>query len=53
VQDGGWLVALNDGDLKQSAYTSAGTLPEALKLMEEALQSSACSWRPWNAGKRK
>jgi len=51
--DGVLLVALNDKDLKQSMYTSAQTLQEALKLMEEALASNRGSWRPWKTGKRK
>jgi hypothetical protein len=53
VSDGSVLCALNDKDLKQSMYTSARTLQEALKLMEEALSSAKGSWRPWKAGRRK
>lgn len=53
VSDGALTIALNDKDLKQSIYTSAGTLQEALKLMEDSLASSKVTWRPWKAGKRK
>lgn len=53
VSDGALMIALNDKDLKQSIYTSAETLQEALKLMEDSLASSKVTWRPWKAGKRK
>jgi len=53
VQDGCILIALNDKDLKQSLYTSAESLLEALKLMEGALSSNVGQWRPWKAGKKK
>jgi len=51
--DGALTIALNDKDLKQSIYTSAETLQEALKLMEDALEGSKATWRPWKSGKRK
>jgi len=53
VSDGMLLLALNDKDLKQSIYTSAETLQDALKLLEDALRTSRASWRPWKQGKRK
>lgn len=53
VRDGQVALALNDKDLKQSLYTQAETLPEAMKLMEGALVSGTGEWRPWKAGKKK
>lgn len=53
MRDEDVLLALNDKDLKQSLYTQAESLTEALKLMEGALATSKGAWRPWNAGKRK
>jgi hypothetical protein len=53
VRDGEVLVALNDKDLKQSAYTQARTLAEALGLLEGALRDGKALWRPWKSGKRK
>lgn len=51
--DGMFKLALNDKELKQSLYTAAGTLQEALKLMEGALKAGNGEWRKWNDGKRK
>ena len=53
VREGNMLVALNDKDLKQSMYTQADTLTEALKLMEGALAGGQAEWRPWKSGKKK
>lgn len=53
LRDGDVLLALNDKDLKQSLYTQAESLTEALKLMEAALAEDKGTWRPWNAGKKK
>lgn len=52
-RDGCVALAMNDKELKQSLYTLAGTLEEALKLMEGALVSGAGEWRSWKAGKKK
>jgi len=46
-------LALNDRDLKQSAYTQAPTLMEALELMDCALRDGVLQWRPWKAGKKR
>lgn len=46
-------LALNDKDLKQSMYTAAGSLQEALQLMEGALRAKNAEWRSWNSGKQK
>jgi len=46
-------VALNDKDLKQSCYTKAESLPEALELMDTALRDNIIEWRQWKSGKRK
>jgi hypothetical protein len=51
VEDGCILIALNDVDLKQSAYTSSTSLQDALKLLEGALKGSSAQWRSWKAGK--
>jgi len=51
VEDGCILIALNDVDLKQSAYTSSTSLQEGLKLLEGALKGSQITWRPWKSGK--
>lgn len=53
VRDGLVQLAMNDKDAKQSMYTSAGSLTEALKLMEKALAGGLDAWRPWNAGKKR
>lgn len=53
VKDGLMALALNDKDLKQSLYTAAGSLSEALALMERALKDGSGQWRPWKSGKRK
>lgn len=53
VRNGAIALALNDKALKQSLYTQADTLTEALKLMEGALQDGSGEWRAWNAGKGK
>lgn len=53
VRDGSIALALNDKDLKQSLYTQAESLTEALKLMEGALASGKGEWRPWKAGKKR
>jgi len=53
ASDGQLQLALNDKEMRRSLYTSAGTLPEALQLMERALVSGTCPWRPWQGGKRK
>lgn len=52
VQDGLISVALNDGALKQSLYTQAGSLGEAMKLLEKALEAGSGNWRSWKAGKK-
>jgi len=49
----GILIALNDQDVKASAYTQAESLSKALKLLEEALTKGQVQWRPWKGGKRK
>lgn len=53
IREGDFLLALNDKDLKQSVYTQARSLPDALRLMEGALKDGAAQWRPWKTGKRK
>lgn len=53
IRDGEVLLALNDKDAKQSIYTQAGTLSDALKLMEAALRDGKATWRPWKSGKKK
>lgn len=53
IREGQIAIALNDKDLKQSMYTMAETLTEALKLLEGALAAGNGEWRPWKAGKRR
>lgn len=53
LRDGSIQVGLNDGELKQSAYTSAGSTEEALALLEDALARGLDVWRAWNAGKKR
>lgn len=53
IRDGVVQLACNDKDLKQSLYTSAGSVAEALTLMEKALAAGVDAWRPWKGGKRK
>jgi len=50
---GGVQVALNDKELKQSLYSTSGTLQDALKLMEKALIDGIDAWRPWGRKKGK
>jgi hypothetical protein len=51
IKDGLWQAALNDKALKQSLYSSAATLAEALKALEGALADGVGAWRPWKRGK--
>ena len=51
IKDGLIQVALNDKAMKQSLYTSAATLQDALKLMEGCLRDGKAPWRVWKAGK--
>lgn len=51
--DGMIQIAANDKDLKQSFYTTAGSIAEALGLLERAIAQGVDGWRPWKAGKRK
>lgn len=51
LKDGMWQAALNDKALKQSFYSSAATLPQALALMEKALVDGVDAWRSWKKGK--
>lgn len=53
VRDGLIALALNDKECKQSLYTQAETLGEALKLLEGCLVDGSGVWRPWKAGKKK
>jgi len=53
VRDGMMALALNDKDLKQSMYTMAETVAEALGLLECALADGTGQWRPWKAGKKR
>lgn len=53
IRDGAVQVAVNDKALKCSAYSSAGSVQEALKLMEAALKDGLPIWRPWKVGKGK
>lgn len=52
-QDGWVGLGLNDKDLKQSTYTRAETLQEALKLLETALKAGTVTWRPWGGRRKK
>ena len=51
VHDGLVQVAVNDKELKQSLYSTAGTLPEALQLAEDAIKDDLGAWRPWKSGR--
>lgn len=53
VRDGMIQLALNDKDLKQSLYTSAGSFAEAMVLMEKALAMGVEAWRPWKTGTKR
>jgi len=48
VDDGQVRIALNDKDGRQSAYTNAGSVEDALKLLEAGLVKGLVSWRPWD-----
>jgi len=51
ARGGAVQVALHDPALRQSLYTDADTVEEALALMEGALQAGTAPWRPWKGGK--
>jgi len=53
MTSGGVQVALNDKEERQSMYSTAGTLAEALKLLEKALADGVDAWRPWKNAKGK
>lgn len=48
---GGMQVALNDRALGRSCYTTAGSVVEALELLETALKEDVAPWRPWKRSK--
>jgi len=52
-QGGRAQLALNDKELKQSLYTTAGSVVEALGLLEKALASGVGEWRQWKSGKKR
>ena len=49
----GVQVAVNDKDQRQSLYSTAGTLTEALKLADKAIGDGIDAWRQWGGGKGK
>jgi hypothetical protein len=51
IEGGEFLVSLNDKANKASVYTTAGSIQEALKLMEGALVSGKAPWRVWKGKK--
>lgn len=51
IKDGVFQLAINDKALKQSLYTTAATMTEALKLAEGALRDGTGQWRSWKRGK--
>ena len=53
INDGMIQVALNDKELKQSMYSSAGSMTEALGLMEKALAANVDGWRAWKSGAKR
>lgn len=53
ITDGMIQVALNDKELKQSFYSSAGSLPEAMGLLEKALAAGVDGWRVWKSGAKR
>jgi hypothetical protein len=46
-------VALNDKALRQSLYSTSGSLHDAFRLVEKALADNLDAWRPWKGGKKK
>jgi len=50
--DGGVRIALNDKDGRQSAYTNAHTVQDALKALEDALEADLVTWRAWDRKKK-
>lgn len=53
VEGSAILLALNDQDMRQGAYTQAGSVQQALSLLEEALSKGQVTWRPWGGNKKK
>jgi len=46
-----WKLSFNDRDNHRSAFVSAETFTEALKSLEEGLQSDELDWRRYDAAK--
>ena len=46
-QDGKVLVALNDKQESRGLYRSAGSVQEAMALIEKALATNSADWRVW------
>lgn len=53
VEDGLFKIALNDRDLKRSAYVSADTLSGCMAALEAQLGKGVADWRAWNKGSKK
>lgn len=47
----GVQVGLNDKAMSRSAYCTAGSLSEALALLEDGLKADSIGWRPWKGKK--
>jgi len=53
VESGRWLLAVNNEDARQSAYTTGTTLKETLKACNKALQDETAEFRSWGGTKKK
>ncbi len=53
IEDGKWKVAVNDRDLRRSAYVTGDTLQGVLSLAEKGLANHTLDWRLWASQKKK
>lgn len=53
VEGGRFNLSLNDREERSSAYVTADTLHEGLRLLDEGILSGRLDWRPWGGRKKK
>lgn len=53
VEDGRWKGALNDKDLRRSAYVTADSPQAVLLTLEDGLRSNQLDWRSWGKSTKK
>lgn len=53
VEEGMFKAALNDRDLRRSAYVSGDSIEDVLLKLELGLEGDTLDWRSWQGGKGK